>query len=139
MIAPGRHGAPDGKSVVADAPLAATPLPQTLPSHATLNSLGDMNLSNQGSQHHRGVQLSILASTCALRTFWKPPLTSQNAHPTNPPPSRLCLAFTTDLYRTSTAERPRTVQEYGILPHSRTYYCLLFSLYHMFIVFVISY
>ena len=31
------------------------------------------------------------------------------------------------------------VQEYGILPHSRTYYCLLFSLYHMFIVFVISY
>ena len=33
----------------------------------------------------------------------------------------------------------RLVQEYGILPHSRTYYCLLFSLYHMFIVFVISY
>ena len=32
-----------------------------------------------------------------------------------------------------------SVQEYGILPHSRTYYCLLFSLYHMFIVFVISY
>ena len=32
-----------------------------------------------------------------------------------------------------------TLQEYGILPHSRTYYCLLFSLYHMFIVFVISY
>ena len=31
------------------------------------------------------------------------------------------------------------VQEYGILPHSRTYYCLLFSLYHMFIIFVISY
>ena len=31
------------------------------------------------------------------------------------------------------------LQEYGILPHSRTYYCLLFSLYHMFIVFVISY
>ena len=31
------------------------------------------------------------------------------------------------------------IQEYGILPHSRTYYCLLFSLYHMFIVFVISY
>ena len=31
------------------------------------------------------------------------------------------------------------MQEYGILPHSRTYYCLLFSLYHMFIVFVISY
>ena len=33
----------------------------------------------------------------------------------------------------------RLVQEYGILPHSRTYYCLLFSLYHMFIIFVISY
>ena len=33
----------------------------------------------------------------------------------------------------------RSVQEYGILPHSRTYYCLLFSLYHMFIIFVISY
>ena len=33
----------------------------------------------------------------------------------------------------------KRVQEYGILPHSRTYYCLLFSLYHMFIVFVISY
>ena len=33
----------------------------------------------------------------------------------------------------------RSLQEYGILPHSRTYYCLLFSLYHMFIVFVISY
>ena len=32
-----------------------------------------------------------------------------------------------------------SLQEYGILPHSRTYYCLLFSLYHMFIVFVISY
>ena len=31
------------------------------------------------------------------------------------------------------------LQEYGILPHSRTYYCLLFSLYHMFIIFVISY
>ena len=31
------------------------------------------------------------------------------------------------------------VQEYGILPHSRTYHCLLFSLYHMFIIFVISY
>ena len=31
------------------------------------------------------------------------------------------------------------MQEYGILPHSRTYYCLLFSLYHMFIIFVISY
>ena len=31
------------------------------------------------------------------------------------------------------------LQEYGILPHSRTYYCLLFSLYHMFIVIVISY
>ena len=31
------------------------------------------------------------------------------------------------------------VQEYGILPHSHTYYCLLFSLYHMFIIFVISY
>ena len=33
----------------------------------------------------------------------------------------------------------KLLQEYGILPHSRTYYCLLFSLYHMFIVFVISY
>ena len=32
-----------------------------------------------------------------------------------------------------------TLQEYGILPHSCTYYCLLFSLYHMFIIFVISY
>ena len=31
------------------------------------------------------------------------------------------------------------MQEYGILLHSRTYYCLLFSLYHMFIIFVISY
>ena len=31
------------------------------------------------------------------------------------------------------------LQEYGILPHSRTYYCLLFSLYHMFIIFVIPY
>ena len=31
------------------------------------------------------------------------------------------------------------LQEYGILPHSRTYYCLLFSLYHMFIIFIISY
>ena len=31
------------------------------------------------------------------------------------------------------------LQEYGILPHSRTYYCLLFSLYHMFIIFFISY
>ena len=31
------------------------------------------------------------------------------------------------------------VQEYSILRHSRTYYCLLFSLYHMFIIFVISY
>ena len=33
----------------------------------------------------------------------------------------------------------RILQEYSILPHSRTYYCLLFSLYHMFIIFVISY
>ena len=33
----------------------------------------------------------------------------------------------------------KRLQEYGILPHSRTYYCLLFSLYHMFIIFVISY
>ena len=31
------------------------------------------------------------------------------------------------------------LQEYGIRPHSRTYYCLLFSFYHMFIIFVISY
>ena len=37
------------------------------------------------------------------------------------------------------SETNAIVQEYGILPHSRTYYCLLFSLYHMFIVFVISY
>ena len=35
--------------------------------------------------------------------------------------------------------KAQLMQEYGILPHSRTYYCLLFSLYHMFIVFVISY
>ena len=48
------------------------------------------------------------ASTPTLRTFWKPPLTSQNAHPTEPPPSKLCLALTTDLYRTYTAERRRT-------------------------------
>ena len=33
----------------------------------------------------------------------------------------------------------RPLQEYVILLHSRTYYCLLFSLYHMFIIFVISY
>ena len=33
----------------------------------------------------------------------------------------------------------KRMQEYGILPHSRTYYYLLFSLYHMFIIFVISY
>ena len=32
-----------------------------------------------------------------------------------------------------------SMQEYGILLHSRTYYSLLFSLYHMFIIFVISY
>ena len=89
-------------------PLAATPLPRTPPSHATSNSLSDINLSNQGSQHRRGVHLSILASTSALQTIWKTPLTSQNAHPTEPPPFRLWLAFTTDLYRTSTAERPRT-------------------------------
>ena len=31
------------------------------------------------------------------------------------------------------------LQEYSILPHSPTDYCLLFSLYHMFIIFVISY
>ena len=31
------------------------------------------------------------------------------------------------------------LQEYGILPHSRTHYCLLFSLYHMLIIFDISY
>ena len=37
------------------------------------------------------------------------------------------------------AKKIYVLQEYGILPHSRTYYCLLFSLYHMFIVFVISY
>ena len=37
------------------------------------------------------------------------------------------------------ASNGKEMQEYGILPHSRTYYCLLFSLYHMFIVFVISY
>ena len=33
----------------------------------------------------------------------------------------------------------RILQEYSILPHSRTYYCLLFFLYHMFIIFAISY
>ena len=32
-----------------------------------------------------------------------------------------------------------SMQEDGILPHSCTYYCLLFSLYHMFIIIVISY
>ena len=37
------------------------------------------------------------------------------------------------------ANKCERLQEYGILPHSRTYYCLLFSLYHMFIIFVISY
>ena len=31
------------------------------------------------------------------------------------------------------------LQECGILLHSRTYYCSLFSLCHMFIIFVISY
>ena len=36
-------------------------------------------------------------------------------------------------------DRTGRMQEYGILPHFRTYYCLLFSLYHMFIIFVISY
>ena len=33
----------------------------------------------------------------------------------------------------------RRVQECSILPHSRTYYYLLFSLYFIFIIFVISY
>ena len=32
-----------------------------------------------------------------------------------------------------------SMQECGILPHSRTYYCLIFSLYRLFIIFVISY
>ena len=32
-----------------------------------------------------------------------------------------------------------SMQEYGILLHSRTYYCLLFSLYHMLIIFGTSY
>ena len=41
--------------------------------------------------------------------------------------------------RVTGEEEAKRVQEYGILPHSRTYYCLLFSLYHMFIIFVISY
>ena len=31
------------------------------------------------------------------------------------------------------------MQECSILPHSHTYYCLLLSLCHMFIIFVISY
>ena len=42
-------------------------------------------------------------------------------------------------YRDNTRLSESPLQEYGILPHSRTYYCLLFSLYHMFIIFVISY
>lgn len=88
--------------------LAAAPLPLIFPSHATSNSLGDINLSNQGTQHRRGSQPANLASTSALRTFWKPPLTTQNAPPTDPSFSRQCLALTTDLYKTSTAERPRT-------------------------------
>ena len=44
-----------------------------------------------------------------------------------------------DVLYKSVVKAGQCLQEYGILPHSRTYYCLLFSLYHMFIVFVISY
>ena len=36
-------------------------------------------------------------------------------------------------------EEWKKLQEYGIVTHSRTYYCLLFSLCQMFIIFVISY
>ena len=47
-----------------------------------------------------------------------------------------CRAFVMTFKEVSNTS---AMQEYGILPHSRPYYCLLFSLYHMFIIFVISY
>ena len=80
--------------------------------------LEDSKLERQRFLHSTRSVPSQSASAPELKTHVVPP---QEIRPAPAPEEKLQLP------------------EYGILPHSRTYYCLLFSLYHMFIIFVISY